>query len=183
MVCNVDGKTDKDGRDIYVGESSSSMYERAWEHQHDREVRAEDSHQVKHWAIDHPELSSPPKFKFKIIQSFTDPLTRQLAEAVRIERRGVNILNSKSELSWCRVPRLVINCKEWKKKDKEEKTNMTESENDTEKKTKSWWRSWREWRMPSEGKKEKGKIRHESPKVIKRKEGSLRNWWTGVSLS
>ena len=48
-----------------------------------------------------------------------DPLSRQLAEAVRIERRGLEILNSKSEFSRCRVPRLVINLEEWRSKSKE----------------------------------------------------------------
>ena len=91
VVCNVDVKEgtemkDGEGRGVYVGESSRSIYERAKEHQHDRETQAEDSHQIKHWILDHPDMSTPPKFKFKIIQSFMDPLSRQLAEAVRIER-------------------------------------------------------------------------------------------------
>ena len=127
VVCNVDVKEgtemkDGEGRGVYVGESSRSIYERAKEHQHDRETQAEDSHQIKHWILDHPDMSTPPKFKFKIIQSFMDPLSRQLAEAVRIERRGLEILNSKSEFSRCRVPRLVINLEEWKTKSKEKDT-------------------------------------------------------------
>ena len=95
------------------------MYERAKEHQHDRETQAEDSHQMKHWILDHPDLNTPPKFKFKIIQSFMDPLSRQLAEAVRIEKGGLEILNSKSEFSRCRIPRLVINLEEWRLKSKD----------------------------------------------------------------
>ena len=51
-----------------------------------------------------------------------DPLSRQLAEAVRIERRGLEILNSKNEFSQCRVPRLVINLEEWRLKSKEKDT-------------------------------------------------------------
>jgi hypothetical protein len=42
------------------------------------------------------------------VKTFQDPLTRQLAEAVRIELRGEGILNSKAEFSRCRVPRLRI---------------------------------------------------------------------------
>ena len=38
----------------------------------------------------------------------------QLAEAVRIELRGEDILNSKAEFSRCRVPRLRINMEGWK---------------------------------------------------------------------
>ena len=44
-----DGNDLKDGKDVYVGESSQSIYERAKEHMADREKLAEDSHQVKHW--------------------------------------------------------------------------------------------------------------------------------------
>ena len=72
---------------------------------------AEESHQIKHWLLDHPEL----EFKFTIISSFGDPLTRQLSESVRIEQRGANILNSKAEYSRCRVPRLKVNMEEWQK--------------------------------------------------------------------
>ena len=63
-------------------------------------------------------MEVPPKFKIKIISTFKDPLTRQIAESVRIDRRGVEILNSKSEYSRCRIPRLKINLDEWKKKEK-----------------------------------------------------------------
>ena len=60
-----------------------------------------------------PELSAPPKFKFTLISSFKDALTRQIFEAVRIERGGVEILNSKSEFNRCRVPRLRIDQESW----------------------------------------------------------------------
>jgi hypothetical protein len=103
----------KDGKGIYVGESSRSLHERAKEHEADKRKRSEDSHQVKHWLCDHPELLEPPKFKFSMIKSFQDPLSRQLSEAVRIELRGENILNSRSEFNRCRVPRLRINQEEW----------------------------------------------------------------------
>ena len=76
--------------------------------QKDREEGEDDSHQVKHWKLDHPEFEAPPVFKFKMLSSFQDPLTRQLAESVRIEREGSQILNSRSEYSRCRVPRLML---------------------------------------------------------------------------
>ena len=71
-----------------MGESSRSIYERAKEHVADREKQSDDSHQIKHWLTSHEDLLAPPGFKFKIIQSFQDPLSRQLAEAVRIDLRG-----------------------------------------------------------------------------------------------
>ena len=91
----------KEGRGIYVGESSRSIYERSKEHQADRVAMSEESHKIKHWLTDHQELLAPPKFKFKMIQSFQDPMSRQLAEAVRIELRGSDALNSKSEYNMC----------------------------------------------------------------------------------
>ena len=107
---------EKDGKGVYVGESSRSIYERAKEHTADRVGFQEDSHQIKHWLSSHEELLAPPAFKFKIISTFQDPLSRQLSEAVRIDRRGSQILNSKSEYSRCRVPRLRIDKEGWMEK-------------------------------------------------------------------
>ena len=76
-----------------------------------------ESHQIKHWQLDHPDLDEPPKFRIKIISTFKDPLTRQVAESIRIERRGAEILNSKSEYSRCKIPRLKIDLEEWKRKE------------------------------------------------------------------
>jgi hypothetical protein len=98
-----------------------------------REDLAEESHQVKHWLLEHLELEAPPKFKFTIISSFGDPLTRQLSESVRIEKRGINILNSKSEYSRCRVPRLRVDMEEWKTKrasQSQGKTSLQEEQNE-----------------------------------------------------
>jgi hypothetical protein len=133
-VCQVgkDGdKFQKDGLGIYVGETSRSMYERSKEHEKDRMEEEEDSHQMKHWVLDHPELDAPPRFKFQIISSFSDPLTRQISEAVRIEQRGEMILNSKSEFNRCRVPRLKIDMEGWKagkEREKQEKLNKAQDE-------------------------------------------------------
>ena len=76
--------------------------------------RLVESHQIKHWQLDHPDLEEPPKFNIKIISTFKDPLTRQVAESIRIERRGAEILNSKSEYSRCNLPRLTIEKEEQK---------------------------------------------------------------------
>ena len=73
----------------------------------------QESHQVKHWQINHPEMEDPPVFKFKIVSTFKDPLTRQHAESVRIERRGPGTLNSKAKYSCCRVPRLRVDMEDW----------------------------------------------------------------------
>ena len=41
---------------------------------------------------------------------------------VRIDLRGGGVLNSKTEYSRCRIPRLVVDMEEWKRKKSEEKT-------------------------------------------------------------
>ena len=58
-------------------------------------------------------------FKFTVVASFQDPLTRQIAESVRIERGGASILNSRAEYSRCCVPRLMIDMEGWRKGTKE----------------------------------------------------------------
>ena len=128
LECNTDDDIRKAKvitKGVYIGESSRSLHERAKEHVSDRDNMKEDSHMLKHWLNDHQNLLEPPKFKFRIIRSFQDPLTRQLAEAVRIERHGDGILNSKSEFNRCRIPRLKIDLKELgikeKAKEKEKK--------------------------------------------------------------
>ena len=123
-----DGRTTsslKDGKGIYVGKSSRSLHERAKEHEADRRNMSEDSHQIKHWLCDHPDLLAPPKFKFSIIRSFNDPLSRQLSEALKIELRVESILNSKSEFSRCRVPRLKEDLEGWMVKKAREKVSSS----------------------------------------------------------
>ena len=86
-----------------------SIFERAQEHRHDT-VDAKDNSQIyKHWRITHPELQEPPKFNTKVVQSFQDALSRHIGEAVRIDLRSGNVLNSKSEYNRCLLPRLTIN--------------------------------------------------------------------------
>ena len=60
-------------------------------------------------------------------------LTRQLSEAVRIELRGTDILNSKSEYSRCRVPRLTVDMEGWKSRNDKTATEIFQKdENITE---------------------------------------------------
>ena len=92
---------------IYIGETSRSIFERSKEHWEG--VRKEDSknHMVKHQALEHtgePE----PKFTMKVFKYYRTGLGRQMAEAVRICRRGGAILNSRGEFVRCHIPRLQI---------------------------------------------------------------------------
>ena len=94
-----------------MGESARSIYERAGEHHKDALKGEDDSHIHKHWVSCHGDAK--PEFKIKLVATFQDALTRQIAEAVRIQMRGEGVLNSKAEYSRCSLPRLVIEKPDW----------------------------------------------------------------------
>ena len=48
------------GKWVYVGESARSLYERSKEHEKDKNDKMIESHQIKHWQLDHRELDAPP---------------------------------------------------------------------------------------------------------------------------
>ena len=103
----------------YVGESSRSAYERGHEHMNDYVKKKPDSHRFKHETTDHP-AEAPPEFKFNVIATYKSALTRQIAEAVMIRRRGDKILNSKGMYNRCRLPRLMVENQDLDRKNEEE---------------------------------------------------------------
>ena len=186
-VCEENDKegVEKDGKGVYVGESSRSIFERAKEHVADRVGFQEDSHQIKHWLSSHEELLVPPAFKFRIIATFQDPLSRQLSEAVRIDRRGSQILNSKSEYSRCRVPRLRIDKEGWMekvvkdgKKDDSQKTDKVSNQEEEEHplSTGNLNLSEAEWRISDQELKRK----NEKQNGNKPKRRRMKSWKDGV---
>ena len=111
---------------IYVGESSRSLYERTREHIKDGRDKTEDSHIAKHWEQEH-EGEDMPEFRFRIIRSFRDSLSRQVAESIRIDLRGEQVLNSKTVYSRNRLPRLGIEKPEWEREAEERWTRAAEA--------------------------------------------------------
>ena len=67
-----------------------------------------------------------PLFGFRIVRSFQDSLSRQVAESVRIDLRGEGVLNSKAVYSRNRLPRLEIQKSEWEKADDEKRKSAAE---------------------------------------------------------
>ena len=63
---------------------------------------------IKHQIMEHE--GREPSFTMKIVKFYRTPLARQVAEAIRIRRRGGEgaILNSKGEFSRCHIPRLRL---------------------------------------------------------------------------
>ena len=111
---------------VYVGETARSLYERIGEHWQDVKGGKEESHMLKHWQECHSQEDGDPKFRVRKVGSFRDPLTRQISESVRIDLRGENVLNSKTEYSRCRLPRLTIDKEVWKTAKKEEERMLGE---------------------------------------------------------
>ena len=105
---------------MYVGESARSGGERMGEHLEDAKFKRKDSHIYKHWSNQHGGRST--EFSFKIINFFSSPLDRQVAEAVRILHTGATrILNSKGMFNRCSLPRIVV-------QDVPEETTLGDSE-------------------------------------------------------
>ena len=93
---------------IYVGETSRTLQERGLEHQRDARNQTEKSHMFKHRELHHCGEQVP--FILKPVSFHRTALSRQIAEAVRIRRRGGEgaILNSKGEFSRCHISRLQL---------------------------------------------------------------------------
>ena len=95
-----------------------------------------ESHKLKHWQEKHGEEEGEPRFRVRLTRSFGDALTRQISESVRIDLRGENVLNSRTEYSRCRLPRLTLDKDEWrtakrKKRELLEKEDSEDLANDT----------------------------------------------------
>ena len=80
---------------VYVGESSRSAFQRGGEHMKDFLAEKLDSHIHKHSELEHHNDVAKPTFQFRTVRTFRSALTRQIAEAVRISRRGTDVINSK----------------------------------------------------------------------------------------
>ena len=83
---------------IYVCESSRTILERSREHWSSYRSGDKDSHIWRHQDLVHK--GEPAEFKMMVVGNHRSALGRQIAEAVRIRRRGGVgcILNLKSEL-------------------------------------------------------------------------------------
>ena len=91
-----------------MGESSRSLYERGKEHWRNFKAGMEDNHIKKHHVIHHGGEGTP-RFHLKPVMFHQTALSRQISEAVRIERWGEDlVLNSKTEFNRCRISRLTI---------------------------------------------------------------------------
>ena len=121
LLCNPEA-SGKQGRmrerdnnnSIYVGESSRSLYERGQEHWDTFQRGEKDSQILKHHMLTHKGIGEP-SFHLRPVKFHTTPLGRQVHEAVRIQRRGGElVLNSKGEYNRCEIARLTLGNEEGK---------------------------------------------------------------------
>ena len=117
-------------RHLYIGESSRSMYERAFEHQYDVELLKTSSHMLRHLVEMHGgEKRSEVEFGAKVLKFTRSSFERQILESVLIQsNRDHHVLNSRAEFNRCAIPRLVTKLgeeemKKWREKDKEMQEN------------------------------------------------------------
>ena len=86
------------------------MYERGWEHEHDKNQLNINSHMLRHIILDHEgEEIMTIKFGIRAIQHCRSSFERQIREACKIqeERKKHKIINSKSEYNRSAVPRII----------------------------------------------------------------------------
>ena len=92
---------------VYEGETSRAARIRGAEHLKDFENKTKNSVLYKHKMTDHKYENV--KFRMEITNKFTDALTRQANEAVRISARSSQeLLNSKSEFNHPPLSRVVV---------------------------------------------------------------------------
>ena len=107
-------------RMLYIGETSRSLRERADEHVSGAVRMDENNFISKHWQMKHTKEETPPDFIFKVHNVHRDPLSREVNEAVMIQKvsndHSLSILNSKSEWNTTPLSRLCIDKPEWEKK-------------------------------------------------------------------
>ena len=149
---------------IYVGETAKSLYERGKEHWYGYKSKADDSHILKHHLLHHGGIGEP-QFHLRPVRFHQTALTRQIHEAVRIQRWGEDVvLNSKGEYNRCKISRLTLG---EENKDGHQPVMVNEEEGDQSKEESSV-RNWEKGRA---------EIRraHEVREVINLEKGLVRS--------
>ena len=106
MGCNNCSEVDKSV--VYHGETSQNAYVRGLKHQENYKYKIKSSPLFKHAQIYH-QGETDVKYSMKVKTKFSDTLTRQVNEGVRIARCQAEVsLNSKSEWHGPATVRLVV---------------------------------------------------------------------------
>ena len=87
--------TEVPSQGVYIGETSRQFGTWVNEHMQNMMKFKKESFIIDHWMNEHGTASIPPQFKFSIIDTHRDALSRQLQEAIFIRELGN--LNRKQE--------------------------------------------------------------------------------------
>ena len=86
------------------------------------------SHIIKHWMLSRKDLDQRPPFAFTVITKYNDCLSRQIGEAIKIQRTTDNIPKSKFDyLSNC-LTRLTVLEDDWERKRRQTVEEIAENE-------------------------------------------------------
>ena len=95
---------------VYDGETARNLNVRSKEHINEYKKLNNNSWMFKHVKNEHSGKCDEVKFTWKVLQKHMKPLTRQLHEAVNIDKKKpVENLNSKNEFNGQSVTRIIIN--------------------------------------------------------------------------
>ena len=80
----------------YIGKSSRSTFERAWEHENSRDKLHTDSHILKHILDKHPDKKiSEIEFGIRVLKFMRTPFERQIMESVLIQHENMGAFHLK----------------------------------------------------------------------------------------
>ena len=96
---------------VYIGETSRHAGTRALEHVNNMSNFRKNSFIIQHWMQSHGLQAYPPRFKFEILSSHKDALSRQLCEALHIRNKGN--LNRKTEFALNEIIRMETTTYSW----------------------------------------------------------------------
>ena len=103
----------------YIGETARPFRMRSKEHLSKLKNLKTDTFILSHWMLDHGDSMVPTDFEFKRLISFKDSFSRQLAEALYIEKEGN--LNRRLEYGYNHLYRLESNIPDWEMQKNNEK--------------------------------------------------------------
>ena len=95
LITGDKGFVEKMNIPTYIGETSRPARERIYEHIKNLRGWSPDSIIIQHWMENHGTEVVCPRFKFDLLGAYSDPLRRQLTEAIYISEQGT--LNNKHE--------------------------------------------------------------------------------------
>ena len=103
-------KCKDEGKDrIYHGETARNLYIRSKEHYKALEHQDKHSFMYKHMMKEHGNDLNNVEFDWKVVSKHQKPLQRQLAEAIKIDKKSSEVnLNSKNEYFKHNIKRIEI---------------------------------------------------------------------------